>query len=247
MGSRIFGVTYRALKSVPGIDRISKYLLLCLDPTSLDRETMSDQTPKTMRVRLSAAERRKQILSVAATLFAHRGFTGVTIKDIADACSINQAMLYRHFDSKEMLYLCVVEDKIKHLEINAFLEQLEPDLSICDLLKSLAFHILSIGSLDPEINRLLLFGTLQGSPEAGALFRAWRQPFVDFLQRELQECIDRGDVRPVDAHITARSFIGMVMDCSVSCFLWPEFGYEEFDPQRAVENNVGVFLRGLQP
>lgn len=210
------------------------------------KESLSTQSPRRSRVRLTAADRRKQILAIAATLFARRGFAGVTIKDIADACSINQAMLYRHFPSKEMLYLGVVEDKIEHLQIHAFLEQLEPNLSIGELLKALAFHILSIGSRDPEINRLLLFGTLQGSPEARALFRAWRQPFVDFLQKELKERVEQGDLRSIDTHITARSFIGMVMDCSVSCFLWPEFGYEEFDPQKAVTNNVGVFLRGMQ-
>ena len=206
----------------------------------------SASSPKAHRIRLSAEERRKQILSLAATLFARQGYAGVTIKDIADACGINQAMLYRHFPSKDMLYLGVVEDKIKQLDVGTFLQTLEPSQPIEDLLKSLAFHILSLGSRDPEINRLLLFGTLQGSPEARALFRAWRQPFVEYLQKELERRIAAGEMRAVDSHITARSFIGMVMDCSVSCFLWPEFGYEKFDPEKAVTNNVGVFLCGLQ-
>lgn len=201
---------------------------------------------KPRRIRLASAERRKQILSVAAHLFANHGYAGVTIKDIADACRINQAMLYRHFPSKDRLYLGVVEDKIKQLEIESFLESLPENQPVEDLLQSIALHILSLGAKDPEINRLLLFGTLQGSPEARSLFKAWRQPFVRYLQKELARRIEAGEMRKVDSQITARSFIGMVMDCSVSCFLWPEFGYEEFNPEKAVTNNVSVFLRGLQ-
>lgn len=201
---------------------------------------------KPRRIRLSSAERRKQILSVAGHLFAGHGYAAVTVKDIADACHINQAMLYRHFPSKDKLYLGVVEDKIKQLKIESFLQSLPESQPVEELLKSIAFHILSLGAKDPEINRLLLFGTLQGTSEARALFKAWRQPFVDYLQRELTRRIEQGEMRKVDPQITARSFIGMVMDCSVSCFLWPEFGYEEFNPEKAVTNNVGVFLRGLK-
>jgi AcrR family transcriptional regulator len=197
------------------------------------------------RRRLPAAERRRQILDQASALFARRGFSAVTVKELAAACDINEAMLYRHFRSKEEIYLAVLREKIHQLDIHAFLSGLDRNEPIDKLLEAVALHILSIGSDDPEINRLLLFGTLQGSEEAKGLFRAWRQPFVDFVQQELARRMESGELRKADPHITARSFIGMVMDCSVSCFLWPEFGYEEFNPPVAVANNVGVFARGL--
>jgi AcrR family transcriptional regulator len=45
--------------------------------------------------------RREQILSTAATLFAERGFHGVSMHDIGGACGISGPALYKHFAGKD--------------------------------------------------------------------------------------------------------------------------------------------------
>ena len=47
--------------------------------------------------------RREQILEVAATQFAERGFHGVSVYDLGAALGISGAALYKHFASKEAL------------------------------------------------------------------------------------------------------------------------------------------------
>jgi AcrR family transcriptional regulator len=47
--------------------------------------------------------RREQILSTAATLFAERGFHGVSVADLGAACGITGPALYRHFPSKDAM------------------------------------------------------------------------------------------------------------------------------------------------
>jgi AcrR family transcriptional regulator len=49
------------------------------------------------------ANRREQILSAAAELFAHHGFHGVGIDDIGAAVGISGPALYRHFRSKDAI------------------------------------------------------------------------------------------------------------------------------------------------
>ncbi|KQX74218.1 TetR/AcrR family transcriptional regulator [Aeromicrobium sp. Root472D3] len=44
--------------------------------------------------------RREQILDTAATLFAERGFHGVSVHDIGSACGISGPALYKHFAGK---------------------------------------------------------------------------------------------------------------------------------------------------
>ena len=44
--------------------------------------------------------RRQQILDIAATLFAERGFHGVSVHDIGSACGISGPALYKHFAGK---------------------------------------------------------------------------------------------------------------------------------------------------
>lgn len=45
--------------------------------------------------------RREQILDTAATLFAERGFHGVSMHDIGSACGISGPALYKHFAGKD--------------------------------------------------------------------------------------------------------------------------------------------------
>jgi len=49
------------------------------------------------------ATRRDELLAIAATLFAERGFKNTTVRDIADAAGILSGSLYHHFDSKEAM------------------------------------------------------------------------------------------------------------------------------------------------
>ncbi len=50
-----------------------------------------------------AATRREQILATAATLFARRGFHGVSVVDIGSACGVSGPALYKHFASKDAI------------------------------------------------------------------------------------------------------------------------------------------------
>ncbi|MCW2788415.1 MAG: TetR family transcriptional regulator [Aeromicrobium sp.] len=45
--------------------------------------------------------RREQILDTAATLFAERGFHGVSVHDIGGACGLSGPALYKHFAGKD--------------------------------------------------------------------------------------------------------------------------------------------------
>lgn len=54
--------------------------------------------------RLSGDERRQQIIEKAAEVFAKKGVMGTRTRDIAEICNINEALIYRHFASKEELY-----------------------------------------------------------------------------------------------------------------------------------------------
>lgn len=45
--------------------------------------------------------RRQQILDIAADLFAHRGFHGVSVAELGAACGISGPALYKHFPSKD--------------------------------------------------------------------------------------------------------------------------------------------------
>ncbi|MDD7939231.1 TetR/AcrR family transcriptional regulator [Actinomycetospora lutea] len=57
--------------------------------------------------RKSSAERRTEIVSAAAAIFASRGYAAVGMRDIADAVGIRGASLYHHFSSKEEILYAI--------------------------------------------------------------------------------------------------------------------------------------------
>ncbi len=54
--------------------------------------------------RLDSDERHKAIVAAAVPLFARKGFAGTTTRELAEAASISEALLFRHFPSKKTLY-----------------------------------------------------------------------------------------------------------------------------------------------
>lgn len=63
-----------------------------------------------MSIRLPAPARREQILDVAVEVFARNGFHGASMNDVAEAAGVTKPVLYQHFDSKQDLYLALLEE-----------------------------------------------------------------------------------------------------------------------------------------
>jgi AcrR family transcriptional regulator len=60
------------------------------------------------RKRLSAEERKLQILRSAVTVFARSNYRAATVADIAAEARISEAAIYKHFPSKKSLFLQVL-------------------------------------------------------------------------------------------------------------------------------------------
>src|SRR5436190_21047169 len=54
--------------------------------------------------RLSAEQRREAIVTAALPLFARKGFANTTTRELAEAAGVSEALIYKHFPSKESLY-----------------------------------------------------------------------------------------------------------------------------------------------
>ncbi|GAA2771740.1 TetR/AcrR family transcriptional regulator [Nonomuraea dietziae] len=61
-------------------------------------------------MRTPTRNRRVEILEAAATLFAARGYHGVSIEDIGGAVGVSGPALYRHFSGKEALLAEMLTD-----------------------------------------------------------------------------------------------------------------------------------------
>src|SRR5436305_10430528 len=58
--------------------------------------------------RLKAPQRREQLIEVATKLFAKHGYEATTTAAIAKAAGVTEPILYRHFKSKQDLFIAIV-------------------------------------------------------------------------------------------------------------------------------------------
>jgi AcrR family transcriptional regulator len=63
--------------------------------------------------RLSAEERRQAIVDAVRGVFADKGFDGTTTRELAKTAGVSEALLYKHFPSKESLYAAMLDACLK--------------------------------------------------------------------------------------------------------------------------------------
>jgi AcrR family transcriptional regulator len=73
----------------------------------------TDGVPR--RVRMTAQQRREQLLGVGRTVFAERGYEAASIEEIAERAGVSKPVVYQHFGGKEGLYAVVVDREVQRL------------------------------------------------------------------------------------------------------------------------------------
>ncbi|HEU4415250.1 MAG TPA: TetR/AcrR family transcriptional regulator [Candidatus Angelobacter sp.] len=201
-----------------------------------------------MPVRLSAIDRRRQIMRAASGLFARRGYRGTTTREIAERARINEALLFRHFPSKEKLYWAIVEESCsargRRLKIDKILNAGGSDLEV---FSSIAREFLARNARDTELTRLLWFTALESHSLSRRFFRTFVAVYYEALAAYIRRRISEGGFRDVDPLLSARGFLGMVVYHFLIQELFGGNKYQTFDSEMVAETLAGVWLNGMQP
>jgi AcrR family transcriptional regulator len=64
---------------------------------------------------MTGEERRQQLLDVARSLFAEKGFDGASVEEIAHRANVSKPVVYEHFGGKEGVYAVVVDREMHNL------------------------------------------------------------------------------------------------------------------------------------
>jgi AcrR family transcriptional regulator len=172
---------------------------------------------------MAGDERRLQILRVAMRLFSQRGFRGTTTKEIAQAAGVSEAMVFRHFATKEELYSAILDHKA------CLHDELDPLQKVADAIRrkddravfeGIAREALDHHEADPEFQRLLLHSAL----EEHELAHMFWEKFVLRVYRSLRKYIRQrqrdGAFRDLDPLVIIRAFVGMIIHHSLNNNLW---------------------------
>jgi len=152
--------------------------------------------------RLDSDERRQAIVDAAVPLFARKGFAGTTTPELAEAAGISEALLFRHFPSKQLLYREILQQL--GCQGDPALEQLASlPASTAALVGMVRFMVrrcvpgsdVDRTELDPRL-RLVLHSCLEDGDYVRELSEGVFARVVPFFAAFLDAAIAAGDVVP---------------------------------------------------
>jgi TetR/AcrR family transcriptional regulator len=196
--------------------------------------------------RFSAEDRKAQILKTATDLFAHQGFEGTTTRQIAEHANVNEAIIFRHFPTKEDLYWAVIESQCSLSEGREQIErQLTSGGELRQVFVNVAEDFLRRREQDDKLGRLLLFSALENHRLSHRFFQSHIAELYERLADYIRERIAEGEIREVDPVMAARGFFGMLVYHYMIQDLFGGKRYHKIDVHSAAETVVDLWLHGV--
>lgn len=182
----------------------------------------------------------EQILAQAARLFVQRGYDGISMREIAEACLLSKAGIYYHFKDKEDLFLALLDANLEHLHqlwlrsagagdtgrtrisrfARSLFEQMSPDQRAV------------IRLANQEMGKL--------SPQRRETFaQRYQALFLQPLTAEFQAGIAAGEFRAAPPNLLTWVLLGMLYP-----FLSPSAETRPETRLEAVDAALGVFFEG---
>lgn len=121
-------------------------------------------------------------------LFARKGFSGTTTREIARAAGVNEAIIFRFFPHKDDLYAAILERKSRESRTDAVVGELRAAAARGDdraVIGAVVRQIVEHHRADPQFLRLMLHSALEGH----SLARQYRERHFAPLHRFLLEYV----------------------------------------------------------
>ena len=197
-------------------------------------------------MRLAAPDRRRKLQTAALELFAQQGYRGTTTRAIARRAGVSEALLFRHFSSKEDLYWSVLEQQCAvrggRERLDAMLRRGGDDT---ELFAAIAEDILARNFADSRLYRLLLFSALENHELSHRFFRTYISEYYQAIAAHIRERIRTGHFRKVDPLLSARLFIGMALHYFLVQELFGGSQQRDYDLKKVCRTVTDLWLTGI--
>jgi TetR/AcrR family transcriptional regulator len=196
----------------------------------------------------SAAEGATAILAAAQKLFAEKGFSAVSISEIAQAANVSKANVFHHFQCKEGLYVAVLRDACDDAK-TAFAILDSNQGSFEDRLRESVRHHMQRLMTDCDRAKIILRELIENRDNTAKLLaeQVFGQDFARFVE------ILRAGQRQQDlrADFDPAALAVLLFGANIFYFLhqsmlkhFPEVKFAE-DSSQYVDAAMDIFLRGV--
>jgi len=194
-------------------------------------------------VRLTKEQRKAQILEIATELFVAKGYHQTKTKDIAQACGITEPVIYKHFDSKDELFL----EAIVNIAGETFQEisfDRETDTEV--VLSSFVMNRVQKVEDHFSLFKRLLVELLENEKIRGYYFNKFLPRLANPIINYVDLLKEQGYLKDkVPSKVIALSLAGILLMVSMAKYLEDESAFSEISPQELAGQMLSISLHGL--
>lgn len=196
---------------------------------------------------MPASDRRTQLLDTALTVFSQKGFNGATTKEIAAAAGVTEAVIFRHFPTKQALYQAVLESEIGCPGFQKWLAVAQDCMARNDdegLFAAIPAAILESYRADARLERVLLFAALEGNEQGLSHYRSFSIPIRDLLRDYIVRRQRDGALSDHNPGVILAAIAGMAHRYAQFTQL---FGFPtETSDEETVSAFTGILMNGIK-
>jgi AcrR family transcriptional regulator len=206
----------------------------------------SEDPASAPRWRRRAADRPREILDAALTVFVTKGFAATKLDDVAAAAGISKGLLYRYFDNKAELFKEVVRQTLVATIRNVGDRTRASDTALAALDIFLDQMIAVASDARRSAIPKLVISESGNFPELAVFYLAEViGPGLQQLTGLVRRGVESGEFRRVDPGLADRSIIAPLLLMTIWRHTFARFVPEPFDPAALVRQHRDILLHGL--
>jgi len=153
--------------------------------------------------------RREEIIKAASNLFSQKSYHDVTMDQIAGEVGVAKGTIYLYFESKENLYLGILEHTYKTIESILEKEIAKDDPAPLKLKKMLRL-VFQFYFQNLDVLRILTRDETRLIREHYEFTEHWRHRRIKLYRKILEKGIKEGSFRPANTELMALIIFGLV-------------------------------------
>lgn len=186
--------------------------------------------------------RRAQIKATALEVFSRRGYHQTSVSDLVDAAGVARGTFYLYFDSKEAIFLELLEDLLGHVRTTVV--GIDPRAPMEGQLHLVVAGILTTLVHNRPLTRIIFREAVGLYAEVDERLHAFDDELHGWVARSLELGARLGKARAVDPQVGAMCVVGSLREVVLRLVVAAD---EPFDVERVANALVDYHLGGLGP
>jgi AcrR family transcriptional regulator len=185
-----------------------------------------------------------QIMAAAIQLFSHSGYDSASVAEICSKAGVSKGAFYHHFRSKQELFLAIVDQWLKGIDIQLFSSKGKNETvpqSIARMGKTLGFVFKAAGGQLPMFMEFMVQASRDQAVWKATIapYRRYHQQFASLLEQGINE----GSIKPdIDVQVVSWSLLSLAIGILLQGVVDPKAA----DWDRVTKTGVQLILDSIQ-